>query len=417
MKKNQVLIIVSGMAPRVPTFGECQRMAYLGEYLLKNGYSVTAVAPGRKINRRLGRPGFDTVFLGGDLTPGLPLQTGTPGCGLLKSLDGFLYNEPSDFYGGPATSWCRRNKDKIIEIIEKREVSKVIISAPYFSLFGLGPYIKKRCPGVKLVFDYRDPWSLWNGNKGAAFYKEKNCLKSADRVVCFSRAFARDMRGRVYRGGRYEVVYNGFLESLWTEVEGGYGEEQGASGFVVSFIGNISVTNDQSGYRNPNRLIRAFQRFSKGREDVELRFVGVSRRNALMKQIESGSRHKIKFQEQVPAGESFRCMLESDVLVSIHEGHDDSGRYLVSGKLYDYMRSGRTVLNIGDCRSLMAGMVDRYGLGANAANEEGAIEAALEGMYQRWGQRGRERRKLTKKVLEYSRESQNERYKGILDQL
>ena len=70
-------------------------------------------------------------------------------------------------------------------------------------------------------------------------------------------------------------------------------------------------------------------------------------------------------------------MLESDVLLSIHDTDDDSGKYLVPGKFYDYMRSGRVVWNIGKEDGLAAEFLNEYELGVSCANRADSVEGML----------------------------------------
>lgn len=75
----------------------------------------------------------------------------------------------------------------------------MIISGPYFSVFGLCGKIKQRYRNVKVVLDYRDPWNLWNNAHGIANILEHRNIRKCDKVVCFSEDFRRDMQKRFPR--------------------------------------------------------------------------------------------------------------------------------------------------------------------------------------------------------------------------
>ena len=110
-------------------------------------------------------------------------------------------------------------------------------------------------------------------------------------------------------------------------------------------------------------------------------------------------------------------MLESDVLLSIHDTDDDSGKYLVPGKFYDYMRSGRVVWNIGKEDGLAAEFLNEYELGVSCANRADSVEGMLRRLIRLKQGGGIEKLRKAdgKDTSIFSREIQNEIYIKVLE--
>ena len=105
------------------------------------------------------------------------------------------------------------------------------------------------------------------------------------------------------------------------------------------------------------------------------------------------------------------------MLVSIHhDGSDCSGKYLISGKFYDYIRSGRVIWHIGAPDSLMSGWIERYRLGIACANDPASLDSTLRTLLDLWrdGKLDSLRSCPVKSARRFSREYQNRRYLNFI---
>ena len=111
-------------------------------------------------------------------------------------------------------------------------------------------------------------------------------------------------------------------------------------------------------------------------------------------------------------------MKKSDVLISIHTAQDDSGKYIISGKFYDYMRSGKVIWHIGSSKDLMTKMVQEYKLGIWCENESEKLKEVIDNLLRCWKEeRLQEMRAHNLKEIDiFSRENQNKKYADILSQ-
>ena len=112
------------------------------------------------------------------------------------------------------------------------------------------------------------------------------------------------------------------------------------------FIGNL-----YAGIRNPGRLIELFKKLGNG---YHLYFIGNHSDPELQKQYRENSYgllENVTFIDPVPASEAEEIMMAADVLVNIGNSVENQ----IPSKIFDYISSGRPVLNlykIKNCPSL-----------------------------------------------------------------
>lgn len=414
-EKDNILIITKVMLPYTSTFGSCQRIYYLANYLADQGFCVTVMAEKTgKINVDLNamERRYKSHWLEGKLYFGV----GILNKGLAKKFSKKIFNEIYEDTAFQHYIWRVTNTREVLAFIKKRKIQTVIISGPYFSVFGLCGKIKRRFKNVTVVLDYRDPWNLWNNGHGIASILEYRNIRKSDKVVCFSEDFKGDMQKRFpAKKGKYEVVYNGFYEKAWNEIEV---KQTVHKRMLFKYIGAIYFPTGKDDYRNPKELIDAFLNICNDR-DVELQFIGVGQLNREMQMVEKKSKGKISFRPVVTVAESLKQMADGDVMVSIHDAGNRSDKYILSAKLFDYLRSGKVVLNIGKAGSALSSFVQKNGVGFSCENQRIVIEKMLVRLYDLWQKNGgfieRENRKFDCSM--YSREYQNEKYVRLLKKI
>lgn len=109
-------------------------------------------------------------------------------------------------------------------------------------------------------------------------------------------------------------------------------------------------------------------------------------------------------------------MTEGDVLISIHDAGNQSDKYILSAKLFDYLRSGKVILNIGRTGSALSRFVKKEGVGFSCENRRTSIEKKLVWIYDLWRKNGGfiewENEKFDCSI--YSRDHQNQQYMRLL---
>lgn len=447
-KQDHILIIAPSMVPQIASWGGSQRMYYLANYLADNGKKVVTVSPAMGIAEEFADKTvkYKAYYLDGIFgkreseedeavekesvekeATGEALEKEQSGdrresrkYGIIKKtgkrikkqiylglvrVDKYLYNEPSAFEGYKYKRWIKQNRCKILEIINQEKIDKVIISGPSFSLFAIAEEIKKNT-AVKVIFDYRDPWHLWNCKKNRAYYKEKRYLKYADTIVCFSDRYKEDFC-KVFHipEEKAAVIYNGYSEKDWEKISH---EKRQNDRLTISYIGSMDFNDNKLNYRNPNRIIDVIKEIND--ERVKLRFIGSSNNQA-------EANPNIQYIGRVSQQKSYEYMIESDILLNIHDTKDSSGKYLISGKFFDYMRSGRMIWNLGGEEGLACHFVRKYKLGVSCENRAEDIKKNLYRLIEDW-EKGRLEERYSAQGednREFSREKQNEKYCAIIE--
>lgn len=421
----RLLIICPSMWPRMRTWGETQRMFYLANDLSKSGWEVFTLSPDFSCDTDLySKSGcFSSYFpnrcsrkkqdaqerIQENGTFVLPRFLQTLVAHTITPIVKWLYNEPDCYEGLSKQLWIWKNRSEIRRLLREINYDVLIISAPSFVLFRFAEKVKKINASIPVILDYRDPWHLWNRKKNFAYLTEKRRLRYADAVVGFSEIFAKDME-QVFHlpKGKCRVVYNGYSEADWSAAESRYAPpfERTPGKLYLVFTGNLSFWASENNYRNPFPLIETVRTFP----DAELYFVGIQGRPPDIYY------DNVHFIGNVSQETSFHYMLASDILISIHDAKDDSGTYLVSGKFYDYMRSGRVIWHIGRPQDLMSDWIRRYQLGITCSNDPSGLKASLELLIQ---EHERDRLHMLRKrnmklIKDFSREMQNSRYETFL---
>ena len=435
---EKILIITYDMIPYSGAWGGAQRMYFLAEHLFKNGYDVTVISAKKDFKGYFGKEiNFNTIYLESKLT-NITSKTSNsnnkkmenyPDQKTVKNhLKRFLkktltfyndikLNEPNPAQGLYALIWLNENKNNIGNFINKNKINKVIVSGPPFSLFTLTSYIKRMDKNVKVILDYRDPWNLWNMKKGKPFRREQKFLKEADYIVGFSELFCQDMvKIFPFIRDKITAVMNGYSAEEWSDVEKETKEDRSKDKLVISYIGSISFNKDNKyTFRDPYPLLNAFANFDN-KNDVELRFVGIDK---LTKEIEEVKKNykNVNFFYQVNHKESLVEMRKSDILVLLHTSNDNSSKYALGGKFFDYLRSGKVLLGIGNRETYFNKLIENYKLGLIANNNEKEIEQVLHAIYSFWkeGKLNELRKDENLEIEKFSRESQNDIYLTILE--
>ena len=416
----KIMIICPSMYPNMRNWGETQRMYYLANYLTKNGCEVLTISPwfdDKGTEERLQL--YKSFFLGEkskvvksdkmvNSKENLARRIRHKLAQIANFLSEKITGETPFVEVLKKRRWIRKYKRQICEFICNNDIDIVIISAPSFSLLSLCKAIKKYRYNIKLVFDYRDPWYLWKGNN-FSYFSEKKYLKRADAMVGFSKAFTDDMIEKYHLEKiPTQTVYNGYSAESWEhflEKNNFYNHQN--KKMVITYTGMIYLADRKDNYRNLARLIDIVNSLNK----VELYLVGV------VGQKEAEIKGNVHYIGNVSQEESFRYMMNSDVLLSIHDTNDNSQKYIVSGKFYDYVKSGKYLFHIGAKDSLMCKMIEENGLGMSCRNESEELESTIKNMILQWGNGTLERNHNEEFVSFFDRDFQNEKYLHFLEKL
>lgn len=449
MGERKVAIITYSMIPYAAAWGSCQRMYYLANSLLDDDYEVTVFSAFSNQNEFFGKlVRFNSISIPIqnsilkyfvyskkankqsneksyiDTNKGIfiisKIRNMIKHCEfvffILTSIDKYLFNEPSYLMALVTHSWCKSAKEQIINYLKKNGIMTVVISVPPFGIFSIAKFLKSAIPGINIIFDYRDPWNLWQKKSYYAKHLEKIYLKYADFIIFTNENLANDMIKEFgINQKNVGVVANGYSEKSWEGIENKiciYNDKM-----VITYAGAVDISPvSKFGYRDVTELLSAFEKVLNLKCKVKLVFVGaINPDSDYAKELKAKFKDNIHILGSVNNSVANQMMVQSDILLLLHTTSDNSSKYLVSGKLYDYIKAGKYIVSIGAPDGLHANIISKYNIGMVCKNNADELFKALIEIYRKW-----EEKSINVNIIDietFSREYQNRIYMGIIDSL
>lgn len=261
-----------------------------------------------------------------------------------------LWVRANVFLPDARVGWVPFARSAAYERIGRGDIDAVLTSGPPHSvhLVGLGLRRQLRALGLRWIADFRDPWTgitfydelpMTGLAKGLDRRLERRVLRSADRVVTVSPTWARDLeRQGDLQSGTIEVIENGFDPADFAGLQ----EPIRADAFEIAHVGSLYAP------RNPEALWAAIARLRAEGAVPKLRIRLVGRVDAVVEGAleRHGLAEAVDRTPVVPHDEAVRAMARAGLLVlSIEDVRQDAG--ILTGKLYEYLASGRPVLALG----------------------------------------------------------------------
>lgn len=271
--------------------------------------------------------------------------------GVLNSM-GFLIDHQL-FWAGKATKKARSiHRSSPIDLV----LSTFSPSASHIAASKLVKVEKD----IKWIADYRDLWSLNHIDRAKGFLNllekkiEKQTIKRANAVTTVSKPLADQLTQLVQKNTLIEVVYNGFDDSL-TQIKNPKTEKEINSPFKIVYTGTI-----YKGRRDPSPLFSALNELeSEGflkPDSIQIEFYGLefSNLNAI---IEMHSAQKwVKVNGYLPYQASLKVQSDADALLFL-ESNEKEAKGVLTGKLFEYLITGRPILGIGITNDSAAGQL------------------------------------------------------------
>src|SRR5450759_5114315 len=303
-----------------------------------------------------------------------------PSAGFANSIDNTFKGKILRFVRGnfflpdPRRGWNRYAIKKACELIESEGIRNVITTSPPHSTQLIGLKIKKKYPGIKWIADLRDPWTDIYYYK--QFYPtiiskaidlrfEKNVLKKADKIITVGASLKNLFSAKV-KGieKKTEVITNGYDESDFKGIT-----PIAPSRFTITYVGTLSDIYPVDGFLDALHLFK-----EKGNE-IMLRFIGtVSKNQKDLIQSKSGD-SILEFIPYVDHTAAIQFMLKTTALLLIIPDHQ-SNKSIITGKLFEYIASGKPIICLGPADGDAAGIIRNtgYGITFSYTDSEGISE-------------------------------------------
>lgn len=377
------------MVPYSSSWGGCQRMYFLANRLIERGHYVKIFALNSSKYNTYGQkllpnvehieiPQNERVWNESRPQSNSSIRNVKLLRWLFHATDSAFFNEIIHGTGFRSYKKCINGRQRIIKDLRKNQYDIAIVTGPPFTTFSYIDVIRKESPCTKIVMDYRDPWNSWHTGNLLTTFREKWLQKNADIIVCTTDALCDDMSAKFnLPREKYKTVSNGYMGNLITKNEGSKKLPQEKLNIV--YTGSINFGQYCEPYRDSKNLLKAIKQLAKSRgKDFCFTFVGIADVNdSDIKTIKAELGDTINFVGIVSSAEANSYVAEADIALVLHTADDESGRFLVSGKLYDYIHQKKFILSIGKEEGQHAIILKENHIGINVVNKVDSIKRAI----------------------------------------
>lgn len=261
-----------------------------------------------------------------------------------------------DFWINPAFKEAKK-------IIQKEKIDVLLTSYAPPAGIVVAHKLKKIYPNVKWIADFRDLWAYNHLIYAKGIfgiyekYKEKRMLSNVDKIITVSNPLTEEMKQH-YTDKEIYTIENGFDPDdfkRWRENIIPY--PQINKKLVISYLGTIYPQK-----RDPSILFEAINELIEDgiidNSQIEINFYGDSGK-ILEEIIENNNYNKfniINIKGLVSRDKSLKIQKKSDMLLFL-EWNNPLARGVLTGKLFEYLVSGKPILSIGITNENEAGKV------------------------------------------------------------
>lgn len=275
----------------------------------------------------------------------------------------------------------------------------------------------KRTFGLPWVADFRDEWTKNPFTEYSTKLHERlnrrlerRVLETCDRLTSISEPLVESFRDALpaEEHAKCSVLYNGYDEEDFSGPPPPLAER-----FTITYTGNFY------GHRQPTTFFRALERIVRDGtipiNDLRVVFAGtnVFRRDPT---IDMGTVERVlELRPTVPHREAIDLMRRSSAVLLVISGQ--SGQGSLTGKLFEYLASGRPILALVPPHGAAAAIIRELDAGIVVdPDDPEAVVTAVTRLYRQW-KSGSLHRRSTPKLTEFSRERQSQRLLQLLDGL
>jgi len=326
-------------------------------------------------------------IVGGDKRKNIP--QGIPGDkkpGLLEKI--FRFVRGNFFVPDARVGWNKYAIKQALELFKNNDINTIITTGPPHSTHLIGLYLKNKT-GVNWIADFRDPWSeiyfnnlLYQTNyaKNKNESLEQKVLEKSDYVISVGPTLTKLLQVKlpVAEQGKFLTFHNGYDSDKMASLP----QYKPGSKFIISHIGVL--TDD----RPVDTFIKALQQviaeMPEMATNIEFHAVGDITENnrADLQQVFTGQ--MLKLHGYMAHSKALEQMCASDLLLNVLTVTAES-KLVVSGKLMEYLASGRPMLCLGVTDGDAADLAKGYELAKVCEQHDiNGMAELIKTVYQRW---------------------------------
>lgn len=311
--------------------------------------------------------------------------------------------------------WINPSIKYLTKYLKDNPVDAIVSTGPPHSMHLIALHLNKLF-NIPWLADFRDPWTgidFYHQLKLTSFANklhhklEKKVLSTATEVTVISRDMMNEFNGIFERG--YKLVTNGYDEEDISPLP----QNQLDNEFTISHIGSLNPA------RNPLILWKVLAEMGKNNplfaNALRIKLVGKVD-IGVMKSIEDfGLTEYLTRIEYMPHRDVMHEIQKSQVLLLLIN-NTPNAKGILTGKIFEYLGSGRPILNIGPEDGDAAAMLTNADAGQTAGyqNEE-AMQRILNDYFIKFSEQRLESN--TGNRLKYSRNELTKQIAGILDEM
>ena len=312
--------------------------------------------------------------------------------------------------------WVKPSVRYLKKHLKEHPVDAIISTGPPHSMHLIAMKLKASL-GLQWIADFRDPWTQidfydelhltrWADRK--QHHLELQVLTKADKVVTVSQDWARRL-GRL--GNRnVRVIYNGFDRNndKTTTITSHSGK------FIITYLGVLSKI------QNPERLWEAFGELVREHHDfaqnLQINMIGQID-NIVLQSIEKQHlKNYVNYSTYIPHSKvSAEHRKSSILLLLLMPDSVPRAKGLLTGKLFEYLASGRPILCIGPEDGDAARLIQETHAGITVGfNDKDKMKEAVKDFYLKYLNNDLSDN-TNSDIEKYSRKALAKAYVGLLD--
>jgi glycosyltransferase involved in cell wall biosynthesis len=265
------------------------------------------------------------------------------------------------FIPDPRKGWNKFAVAEAGRLIKEEGIQHIITTSPPHSTQLIGLKLKKKYPHIKWIADLRDPWTdiYYYDQFYPTFISkaidrsyEKKVLMNADKVITVGQSLKDLFTAKVpLLKDKITVITNGYDEDDFENLTA-----ENPDKFTISYIGTLSDTYPVES------ITQALQNLRQKGSEITLRFTGtVSSYNEEKIRLSAGEKF-VQFLPYAEHTEALKEMMSSSLLLLIIPKHASS-KSIITGKIFEYIASGKPVLCIGPVDGDAARIIAESGAG------------------------------------------------------
>lgn len=261
---------------------------------------------------------------------------------LLQKISRFIRG--NFFLPDPRRGWNKYAYKEACHLIEEENITTVVTTSPPHSTQLIGLRLKRQYPHIKWVADLRDPWTdiyynkeLYQTTLAKLYnaYLERKVLENADQVITVSDDCRRNFESKTNKSILIKVIPNGYDETDFLQEN----SRKKTDKFIISYIGSLSPLYETKTF------VAALQQLPNAvKEKLKLRFVGGAYANLVAQLDKIGI--EIEWLGYATHKNAISYMQAADMLLLLLPDQPEN-KGILTGKLFEYMASGKPVLMIG----------------------------------------------------------------------